>query len=141
MWEVCVSMVMMKLRKVFWFSVMGLFLIAIFPIETLAATRGAVVVPKLRSDHLAVTVNFSGLDNIESIAYCLTYISNGRRQGACGSITPAGQTNVSRELLLGTCSRNVCTFFPNVKNLRLAVRSKLKVGSPKYVTRSFRFRI
>lgn len=134
-------MVMMKLRKIVGFLIMGLFLMAAFPIEALAATRGAVVVPKLRDDRLAVTVSFSSLDNIDSVAYCLTYTSNGRRQGACGSISPTGQPTVTRELLLGTCSKNVCTFFPNVKNLRLAVRSKLKVGSPRYATRSFRFRI
>ncbi|KKT77333.1 MAG: hypothetical protein UW86_C0009G0001 [Microgenomates group bacterium GW2011_GWA1_Microgenomates_45_10] len=107
----------------------------------LAATKGAVVAPKLRRDKLAVTVNFSKLENVESVSYCLTFTSNGRRQGACGNVLPAGQPTATREMLLGTCSKNVCTFYPNVKNLKLSVRSKMKVGSPKYVTRSFRFRI
>lgn len=122
-------------------TVIVLVVLAAVPVGSLAATKGAVVVPRLRNDRLAVIVNFSSLSNIESISYCLTYTSNGRRQGACGTALPYGQPTITRELLLGTCSKKICTYFSNVKNLSLAVRSKLKTDHPKYVTRSFRFRI
>jgi hypothetical protein len=113
------------------------------PRPSLAATAslGAIVTPKLSLDHRAVNVTFSKLNNIESVSYSLTYTGSGLPQGAGGSLIPAGQISVSRKLLLGSCSKGVCTYHRNIKNLRLTVRSKLKSGSVTYVRKTFVFKI
>ena len=87
-----------------------------------------IISPKLRSDRLALIVNFSNLLAAKSISYSLTYNSQGVAQGVAGSIKP--ETNVtSRELLFGTCSSGVCRYHTNITNMRFVLTINLKSGS------------
>ncbi|MCL5676087.1 MAG: hypothetical protein M1120_03090 [Patescibacteria group bacterium] len=83
---------------------------------------------KLRPDRLAALVSLYNLSGIESISYSLTYYSNGVEQGVSGTIDPLGQNSINRELLFGTCSKNVCTYNRNIKNMHLRFVATTKSG-------------
>ncbi len=83
---------------------------------------------KLRGDRQAALVSLFNLSNITTISYSLTYSANGVEQGVQGTIDPAGQNSVSRELLFGTCSKNVCTYHRNIINMRLRFTATTKNG-------------
>lgn len=94
--------------------------------------------PRLRGDRKALLVSFSNVQNAESISYTLLYQTNGQDEGAIGSVNPS-QGTATRELLFGTCSRNVCRYHQNITNAKLEVVAKLKSG--KSLTRRYRIRI
>ena len=83
---------------------------------------------KLRGDRQAALVSLFNLSNIATISYSLTYSANGVEQGVQGTIDPLGQSTISRELLFGTCSKNVCTYHRNIKNMRLRFTATTKSG-------------
>lgn len=94
------------------------------------ATRGgvgAITSPKLRSNRLALIVNFSGLLKTNSVSYTLSYNANGIPQGVMGTITPTSDTT-QRELLFGTCSAGVCRYHTKITNMKFVVTSNLKSG-------------
>lgn len=98
-----------------------------------------IIKPKIRSDRLALIVNFNNLDQASSILYELTYEADGIPQGVRGTITPAGENSTQRELLFGTCSRNVCTYHQNIKNMKFTATSTLKSGGK--VIKPFRVKV
>lgn len=77
---------------------------------------------------LSVSANFSNLANVKSVSYQLTYDSSKGQQGAAGTIKVGKSKNLSRKLLLGTCSGKVCTYHNDVKNLKLSADFTLKSG-------------
>ena len=83
---------------------------------------------KLRSDRLAAEISLINLSNIQSVSYSLTYSAGGVEQGVQGTIDPLGQSAISRELLFGTCSKNVCAYHRNIKNMRLRFTATTKSG-------------
>lgn len=95
------------------------------------------VSPRLRGDHLALNIYFGGLNLTNSVSYTLSYTSSGIAQGVAGTIKPAGNS-ISRQLLFGTCSKNVCRYHQNITDMRLVVTSSMKSG--KKVTKSFRIK-
>ena len=103
--------------------------------KTVAAGVGAIVSPKLRSNRLALIVNFSGLSRVNSVSYTLSYNTNGIPQGVVGTITPISNT-AQRELLFGTCSAGVCRYHTNLTGMKFVVTSNLKSG--KKVIKTFR---
>lgn len=103
------------------------------------ATGGNVTVSaRLRADRKALNVTFGNLLSATSVNYTLIYTQSGQEEGAGGSIKPDTST-VTRELLFGTCSKNVCRYHSNIKNMRLEVVSKLKSG--KTSTKRFKINI
>lgn len=93
------------------------------------ATSGlAISSVRLRSDHQALIVTFLNLDSLRDLSYTLTYVGNGVDQGVQGSIASAGQGSTSRELLFGSCSKNVCVYHQNIKNMRLVVTGQTTSG-------------
>jgi len=98
-----------------------------------------VVKPRLRNDRRALIVNFSNLGVVTSFSYTLEYTSNGVPQGVSGTITPYGEESIQRELLFGTCSRNVCRYHTGIKNMRFITTSTLKSGIK--VQKSFRIKV
>lgn len=104
---------------------------------TARRSTGVVVSPRLRSDRKALIVSLSGLSQANSVSYTLSYTANGIPQGVGGTIIPS-QNTASRELLFGTCSKNVCTYHRNISDMRFAVTSNLKSG--KKVTKPFRIK-
>lgn len=80
-------------------------------------------------NRLSVGASFTNLTNVKSISYELTYSSSKGPQGAGGTIKVGTKSkNLSRKLLLGTCSGKVCTYHKNVKDIKLSVDFKLKTG-------------
>jgi len=71
----------------------------------------------------AVDVNISGMGGkMSGFDYELQYTSNGLEKGVTSGTTPidvSGKDTFSREIYLGTCSRNVCTPDPAVSGLTL----------------------
>lgn len=103
---------------------------------TTGGSGGSVIIsPKLRSDRLALIVNFSNLLAAKSVSYSLTYNSQGVAQGVAGSIKPVTNAT-SRELLFGTCSSGVCRYHTNLTNMRFVVTIKSKSGNQ--FTKSYR---
>lgn len=88
---------------------------------------GISVAPKLRRDRQALIVNFGNLQNAQSVSYMLVYKTNGQSEGAGGSVKPS-EGNATRELLFGTCSKNVCRYHPNITNMSFEVTTKLTSG-------------
>lgn len=83
---------------------------------------------RLRSDRLALLVTFLNLSELRDLSYTLTYTGNGIDQGVSGSIATAGQGSTSRELLFGSCSKNVCVYHQNIKNMRLVITAQTTSG-------------
>jgi hypothetical protein len=99
---------------------------------------GISIVPKFRRDRKALLVYFSNLQNTESVSYMLIYKTNGQQEGAGGSVKPS-EGNANRELLFGTCSKNVCRYHTNLSNMSLEVTAKLKSG--KTLLKRYKIRI
>lgn len=94
-----------------------------------ASSGGKLVVrPRLRNDRRALIVNFSNLQTVSSFSYELMYTTNNIPQGVAGTITPAGETQTQRELLFGTCSKNVCRYHSGISGMKFKVTSTLKSG-------------
>lgn len=77
---------------------------------------------------LSVLAAFSNLASVKSISYNLTYDSARGPQGAGGTISKVKGSELSRRLLLGTCSGKVCTYHKDVGNIKLSVDFTLKSG-------------
>ena len=92
-----------------------------------ASGIGITVSPRVRPDRKAIIVNFGNLQNANAVSYTLIYKTNGIEEAAGGTVTSSGNT-ATRELLFGTCSKNVCRYHANITNARLEVQSKLKSG-------------
>lgn len=103
------------------------------------ATTGRVVSSvKFKANRLGIIVSFSGLNNAATVTYELTYTAAGIPQGARGTVSSAGNV-ATRELLFGTCSKNVCRWHTNITNARLVVTAKLNSGLT--TRKSFRLRV
>lgn len=93
-----------------------------------ASGSGIIVSPKLRSDRKALFIYFANLQNAKSVSYTLTYKTNDQEEGAGGTLTLDGSANATRELLFGTCSKNVCRYHTNISDMRLEVSYTLTSG-------------
>lgn len=100
---------------------------------------GISVAPKLRRDRQALIVNFGNLQNAQSVSYMLVYKTNGQEEGAGGSVNPSLGNTASRELLFGTCSKNVCRYHPSITNMRFEVTAQLTSG--KKLIKRYKIRI
>lgn len=94
-----------------------------------ANTGGGIGVSvRLRGDKKALLVSFSNLQNATAVSYILTYQTRGQQEGAGGSVRPSEGNTATRELLFGTCSKNVCTYHPSIANMKFEVTTELKSG-------------
>ncbi len=84
---------------------------------------------KLRGDRLAIIITFLNLTRFANANYTLTYTTNGVDQGVQGSIPTNESASIIRELLFGTCSKNVCTYHRNIKNMKLTITVQTKSGT------------
>jgi hypothetical protein len=103
-------------------------------LETPLAERPYVaLIPRV--DGKEFTMEISRIKNAETIEYELVYESQGLSRGAIGSIElSSGETEVSRELLLGTCSRDVCKYDEGVEQGTLTLRFRGAEGTRKFET-------
>lgn len=94
---------------------------------------GITVSPRLRGDRKGLLVSFGNLQNAGSVSYQLIYNTSGQQEGAGGSIASSGNA-ASRELLFGTCSKDVCRYHINITNMRFEVTYTATSGK-KYLKR------
>lgn len=93
------------------------------------STKSPTASASMARSKLSVTASFRNLTNVKSVAYKLTYDSNKGPQGTQGTIKVKPKTNsLSRKILFGTCSKNVCTYHRDIKNIKLSTDFTLKSG-------------
>jgi len=92
-----------------------------------------------RGDRKAININFNNMGVATRIDYTLSYNTRGTTQGVTGTIIPSGENSISRELLLGTCSRNVCRYDTGITNARATITSTLANG--KRVVKRYRLKV
>ena len=97
------------------------------------------VTPKLRRDRKALLIYLGGLQNANSVSYLLIYTTNGQEEGAGGSVDSSKGNTLSREILFGTCSKNVCRYHANITAMRLEATADLKSG--KKLIKRYKIRI
>lgn len=98
------------------------------------ADASIVVELKAAQDRKSVDLN---IDNIpvgtESVEYELSYnTAGGLPKGALGKITLNGKTQEKRNILLGTCSKNTCTYDQGVKSVKLVLRFNSPSGASQF---------
>lgn len=85
-----------------------------------------------RADRRELTLEIKNLKDIKTLEYELTYLTKeGRTQGAVGSAELNGETSITKKILLGTCSRNVCRYDEGVTNGSLLLRLRGTSGVTK----------
>lgn len=145
--------------KIFAISFIFLFVSLLFPFQGLAKVLpqaksagtikkvvkssgkaiGISVSPRLKRDRKALQVYFSNLQNASNVSYTLVYRTEGREEGAGGGIRKDEGNTASRELLLGTCSKNICRYHTGITNAIFEVTGSLTSG--KSFTKRYRIKI
>lgn len=90
-----------------------------------------------RSDGKELALKISGIKDAATIEYELAYLSNDLSRGVIGSINLNGETEITRNLLLGTCSRNVCRYDEGVTSGSLILRLRGGGGNRKFASDFF----
>lgn len=84
-------------------------------LDELDETDRPQIILTARADGKELKLEMENLAGFETVEYELIYLTNGVQRGVIGEVDlTAGSKTVSRDLLLGTCSRNVCRYDPNV---------------------------
>jgi len=87
-----------------------------------------------RSDGREFTLAIENIKNAATVEYELVYLSEGLSRGVIGDVKVASdQTKLSRKLLLGTCSKNVCKYDKNITEGALTLRFRSPEGVRKFV--------
>lgn len=103
-----------------------------------SGSGGVDVFPYLSGDKKTLFIDFesSNLKNVEYIYYNLNYDTSeeGTLRGAESKIVPDpkefktynGKPYIRKQLLTGTCSKNVCVWHQHPRNIRITVKTKFK---------------
>ena len=92
------------------------------PVEDIAETNpyGLDLTP--RFDKKAVFLKISSFpQGLKTIEYELTYEAKEGPRGVFGTVNYKGEDKIQREILLGTCSKNVCRYDEGVTKVTLTV--------------------
>lgn len=90
--------------------------------------NGITVYVRLRNDRNALLFTLGNLSVVKTVSYNLFYITNGKEEGAGGTVAVQDIKTVSRELLFGTCSAKVCKYHTNITNMKFEVETTLLTG-------------
>jgi len=85
-----------------------------------------------RADGKEFTLEISHFGEAEAIEYELVYLSQGLSRGVVGSVKVDEESFISRDLLLGTCSRGVCKYDEGVEEGTLTLRFRSEEGTRKF---------
>jgi len=85
-----------------------------------------------RADGKEFTLEISHFGSAETIEYELVYLSQGLSRGVVGSVKVDGESFISRDLLLGTCSKKVCKYDEGVEEGTLTLRFRGEEGIRKF---------
>ncbi len=75
-----------------------------------------------RDDGKEFKLRIEGIKDTELVDYELVYFANDISRGVTGTIELEGKISAERDLLLGSCSRNVCKYDENVTEGTLSLR-------------------
>ena len=126
--------------------VLLMFFLAIIPTNILAVTKKTTRTAAKTSGDVSVsmavnkggtgvTVYFKNAHKASSIQYYLNYSTNGKQEGAGGTIDTGKKYSLSRTLLFATCSSGVCRYHSGIKDAKLTVVITYKSG--KTVSRTY----
>lgn len=87
-----------------------------------------------RADGKEFTMEISRIKNTKTIEYEVVYLSQGLSRGVIGSIETNGENEVSRKMLLGSCSKDVCKYDEGVEEGTLTLRFRGTDGVQKFTT-------
>jgi len=87
-----------------------------------------------RADGREFTLDITRVKNTDTVEYELVYLSQGIQRGVIGSVTLNGESNLSRKMLLGSCSKNVCKYDEGVEQGTLTLRFRGSTGTSKFTT-------
>lgn len=123
-------------------------LLVVFSLSSDANVYAAKKVPKkanvvvsssVAPNKQSVSLYLANLQKTKSVQYQLSYLTNGKQEGAGGTITTKGKYSLSRKLLFGTCSNKVCRYHKKLKNAVLIVVITFQDGTS--TTRTFKLRV
>jgi hypothetical protein len=81
-----------------------------------------------REDGREFKLRIEGIKDTELVDYELVYFANDISRGVTGTIELEGKTSAERDLLLGSCSKNVCKYDENVTEGTLTLRFQNSEG-------------
>jgi hypothetical protein len=81
-----------------------------------------------RDDGHEFKLGIEGIRDTELVDYELVYFANDISRGVTGTIELEGKTSAERDLLLGSCSKNVCKYDENVTEGTLSLRFQNSEG-------------
>lgn len=81
-----------------------------------------------REDGREFKMRIEGVKDTKLVDYELIYFSNEISRGVTGSIDLGGGTMIEKDLLLGSCSKNVCKYDENVTEGSLSLRFQNSEG-------------
>lgn len=88
-----------------------------------------------RADGKELTLEIARIKNADSIDYELVYLAEGDlSRGVIGTIKYNGEDSVDRDLLLGSCSKNVCKYDEGVDGGTLTLKFRSSEGVRKFET-------
>lgn len=93
-----------------------------------SVSAGVSVSPRLRADRRALNISFNNLSKVQNISYILTYETNGKPEGASGSVSSSSGNSATRTLVFGTESSGVPRYHTNITNARLEVTVEMPNG-------------
>lgn len=120
----------------------------------LTGNGGVSVYPYIWSNQsMAVDFESKDFSNIEYVYFNLSYDANveGGRRGVEGSFIPSnfekdyryynGTPYIRKEFNFGTCSKSVCNYDANPRNIKLTVNTKMKSGNVSQYTKLINIRV
>ncbi|PJE67261.1 hypothetical protein COU95_03470 [Candidatus Shapirobacteria bacterium CG10_big_fil_rev_8_21_14_0_10_40_9] len=85
-----------------------------------------------RSDGHELKLEIENLKDVQTVEYELVYFAGDVSRGVIGSVDLKSENSLSRDLLLGTCSKNVCKYDEGVTEGTLTLRFRGVSGAQKY---------
>lgn len=98
-----------------------------------------VISPNVAKNKRSVSLYLANLQKTISVTYSLSYVTDGKSEGAGGTIKTKGKYSLSRNLLFGTCSNKVCRYHKKIKNAQLTVVVTYLDGTS--ITKTFKLRV
>ncbi|PIU03159.1 hypothetical protein COT44_04670 [Candidatus Shapirobacteria bacterium CG08_land_8_20_14_0_20_39_18] len=81
-----------------------------------------------------ITLKAINLQNIKTVEYELVYLVGDQQRGVIGSIETNGNSAIQKDMLLGSCSKNVCKYDEGVTEGSLTLRFRGNGSVSKYET-------
>lgn len=89
------------------------------------------------SDKKSITMNIAKVSGVSSFDYEVNYNAKGNiPRGVIGSIQVTSGSSISRDILLGTCSKNVCKYDEGVTEVNFVIKVNYSNGEVGSVTQN-----